>query len=162
MMASISLPPREAGFTLIEMLVVVLIIAATSALVFQFQPRANRTHLELQARLVQVFLTNAALHAREKNIVVRVLVDVEGRQLSYGPAQNEEISLPEDIAIWLRTGRELAQSNERGELHFGPRGGSSGGEIGLRDQAGTACVVSINWLTGGIRIVALKEANAAQ
>jgi general secretion pathway protein H len=130
------MPPRgdQAGFTLIEMIVVIVIIALTASLVLVRQPW-HSAGLDTQVTLRA--LTSGLRLARSRAIA-------EDREV---PVVTQPGSFAVDGgAPWmLPPGQALSPS----QVIFAPDGGSSGTTILLAAGA-QRIAVSVNWLTGRV------------
>jgi general secretion pathway protein H len=141
---------REAGFTLLEMMAVMLIIALVSALVIAATPGTGR------ARLKAVTMDTAALLRRERVRAVlagrttRVWLD-SGRRMLMGDG-GYGIAIPDDVMVDL-LGADAFWENGRAVARFEPDGTSSGAVLKYsRQEAGYE--IRVNWYTGGVAIVA--------
>lgn len=119
---------RQAGFTLIEMLVVVVLLGLVIAVLANAGPPRDRW-LRTQAAAAA---TAGAMHA------------AAGRAIATG--QPVALVLP-PLPDWL--GVEMR--GPAGGIVFQPDGSSSGGMVTLSD-AGRAITVSTDWLTGRIGV----------
>lgn len=135
------------GFTLLEMLVVLAIIAVVLAAMVTVRPNAAGIRISAAARGIAATLRLARARAIERNAETLVLVDPAAAAVGVAGAMR---SLPRGISVALTVAApELAGS--RGGLRFYPDGQSSGGEIILRLD-GRAARVGVNWLTGEARV----------
>jgi general secretion pathway protein H len=120
--------PPQAGFTLMEMLVVIVAMGLILLLVTGYgPPRSHR--LEAQAAARQVA---AAMRA------------ARGRAI--GQDQNVPLSLPR-LPAWLAVSIQAPP----GGIVFAPDGSASGGQVRL-DGAGQDIAVSVDWLTGRVTV----------
>ena len=137
----------DAGFTLIEMLVALAIIAIIMAIAL---PRLTRpsdgVRLAAAAREVTgaLRLTRSASIAANAEHVWRL--DVEKRRFS-ASAGSAERSLPPDIRAELKVAEPERISASRGGIRFFPDGSSTGGEIAL-SLKGRSIKLCVHWLTG--------------
>lgn len=138
-----------AGFTLLEMLVVLTILALVAAVaVPRFAAPPDGLRLEATSRTIvgALRLTRAASVARGTETVF--VVDVEQRtfQSPATPLQR----FPSDIAAKLKIADPERLSPSAGGFRFFPDGSSTGGDLvlSLRGKERKICV---NWLTGVAR-----------
>ncbi|CAN5391651.1 N/A [soil metagenome] len=140
--------PSDRGFTLLEMLVVLAIVALVSAVIL---PRLSRQSgdatLQTQVREVAARLRLARLEAMENGTVTTASIDlkdksvlVSGKQIVFAPA----------TVITVRTARNLIVSG-KASIDFVPLGGSTGGSITFK-QAEREFSVDISWLSGAVTL----------
>jgi general secretion pathway protein H len=141
---------REAGFTLLEMMAVMLIIALVSALVIAATPGTGR------ARLKAITLDTAAILRRERTNAVfsghttRVWLDSAHRMLIGDGGYR--LAIPDDVVVDL-LGVDAAWEGGRAVARFEPDGTSSGAVLKYsREEAGYE--VRVNWYTGGVAVLA--------
>lgn len=136
---------RTRGFTLLEMLVVIVLIGVTAGLVGYGLQRGLHNADERQA-LGQ--MVNALRAARVQAIVTgqpaRTHFDLRQRTVQ---APGKPIShWPNDWNVHLQTAEGLGAAFE-----FYPDGGASGGNVSIsRDQRQWR--VDVNWLTGAVSL----------
>lgn len=125
---------RQAGFTLIEMIVVIVIIGLVGSLVLVRQPwHSNGLNLEATVRT----LTSALRVARSRAIAQDRDVAVVTRGGGFAVDGGAPLVLPAGEAL------------SAAEVIFMPDGGSSGATIVL--AAGSRRIaISVNWLTGRV------------
>jgi general secretion pathway protein H len=131
-------PPRRAsgGFTLIEMIVVLVILGMAMAIVVGFLPRRTTT-VELAAATARITgaLRLARSQAMAESRPVRFVVTPDGHGVRL---ENTAITLGPSVAL-IMTGPRL--------ITFAPDGSASGGSlkvlIGGRQQ-----LINVDWLTG--------------
>jgi general secretion pathway protein H len=144
---------REAGFTLIEAVAVLAIIAALAGLALPRWPQGTtRPQLEayaLRAAAVLKADRNAAIRARAR---VQTIVDPATREIASGAGAGA-VLIPADVAFEAMVSETCAGRTNRSAIEFLPSGMSCGGTIALA-RPGAAYHVRVNWLTGGVEIVA--------
>ncbi len=144
---------REAGFTLIEMVAVLAIVAMLAALVMPNLPHGTtRPQLEAYALEIAALLKadrNAALRTRSR---VETVLSPATREVISG-ADARKLRLPEDVAFDAIVAENCAGRRNSSSIGFLPSGMSCGGTIALA-RPGAAVHVRVNWLTGGVEIVA--------
>jgi general secretion pathway protein H len=139
----------KSGFTLIEVLEVMLIIALVASLVIAMTPGTGR------GKLKALTLEVAALFRRERLGAIltghdrRVSLDGERRAL-VGDG-GDVIRIPPDVMVDVLGANEL-WSGRLAVVRFHPDGASSGAVLKLsREEA--QYEVRVNWYTGGVAIV---------
>ncbi|MGE0385519.1 MAG: GspH/FimT family pseudopilin [Gammaproteobacteria bacterium] len=143
--------PRAAGFTLLEVLLVLIIFGVAAAIAVPRVAGALRAaEIDAAAR----GLAASMRHARGRAIAVhreqRVALDLERRRY-FIPGRETPVALPEDVDIELVTARSQRQGVRSGTIAFHPDGSATGGQIRL-SGAGRHHVVDIDWLTGAVRL----------
>lgn len=143
----------QRGFTLIEMVCVLAIIALMAAVLLPFIPhQTSRSRLQAYALQTATLLKADRNAAIERSTSVATLVDAASRVIHAGSSRTT-LRIPDDV----RFDAVLPQSCQRQAAHstirFFANGGSCGGSIALtRLDAGYE--VRVNWLTGRVEIVA--------
>ena len=137
---------QNRGFTLVEIMVVMVIIALVMGLVATSMARsvssaeARATSRELVASLRY---TRARAILDKKEQVFRV--DTENR--TYQAPGRKQVALPKGVDVTITTARSEFTSENVGGIRFFPDGGSTGGHIELfvneREYR-----VNVAWLTG--------------
>lgn len=136
----------SAGFTLIEVLLVVSIMAAIAVTVaVQVVGRMDSVKVATAGKELMAALRYTRGQALVKNEAQSLVLDVE--KGAYTAADRPEVVLPEALKAQIYTGEVL---NERtGAIRFYPDGGSTGGKITLASD-GRTWTVRVAWLTGDI------------
>ena len=134
------------GFTLVEIMVVLVIVALMMALVGSSISRnisgaEMRTAASKVAASIRYTRTRAILTKTEQVF----LVDTE--KLTYQAAEREAAELPEGMKVELNTARSELTSETAGGIRFYPDGGSTGGNVRL-EANGRIYRVNVAWLTG--------------
>jgi general secretion pathway protein H len=126
--------PAQAGFTLIEMIVVIAVMGLIAGLVLTRQPmRSAGLDMDATQRALTGTLRLARSRAIAQNRPVAVTTGAAGFSLDGGTPH----SLPENQAI------------TPSRVVFAPDGGSTGAEIVLA-SAHQRIGVTVNWLTGRV------------
>lgn len=144
-------PRAEAGFTLIEMVVVLAILGLMMALIaVRAMPVSPATHARAAAQAVSGALRSARGEAIMTNRSVSFTLDVANRSYRWSGYPPE--ILPGDLRVDLLTGRDQLVSGNVGQIRFDPDGGSSGGRVSI---AGGDHVwwVGVDWLSGRVSVV---------
>jgi general secretion pathway protein H len=148
---------REDGFTLLEVVCVIAILAILAAIAVPILPRGtSRARLESYAVAAASLLKADRAAALRRQTVIETNVDAASRLVRSG-ATGHVVRVPDDVAfdalLPARCGRYQAAS----AIRFFSSGMSCGGVITL-SRLGSGYEVRVNWLTGGIEIVALNPA----
>ena len=145
----------ESGFALIEILCVLAIIGMLAAIILPAIPRAtSRAKLESYAVEMAVLLKADRNTALRRQIQVATQVDAAARSIRSG-ATGRVIRLPNDVSLQAMLASRCADRNAGRSIDFFPSGMSCGGVIALA-RPGMGFEVRVNWLTGGVDIVAQK------
>ena len=136
----------QRGFTLVELLVVLVIASLALALVGTSISRSvsgaeMRSTAQKVAASLRYTRTRAILSKSEQVF----LVDIENR--TYKAAEREARELPEGMNVELNTARSELTSETAGGIRFYPDGGSTGGNVRL-EANGRVYQVNVSWLTG--------------
>lgn len=145
----------ERGFALIEMLAVLAIIGLLAAIILPAVPRGtSRAKLESYAVEAAAILKSdraAALRRRER---VATLVDAPQRSVRSGSG-GRSMTLPADVTLQTILASRCADRASAQAIEFFPSGMSCGGVLALA-RPGMGFEVRVNWLTGGVDVVAQK------
>lgn len=139
---------RHAGFTLIEVVAVMLIIALVSSLAVTMMPGTGRGGLKA------LTLQTAALLRRERLGAVltgrdrQVSLDGERRVL-VGDGGNI-VAIPRDVVLDL-LGIDALWSGRQAVVRFTPDGASTGAVLKL-SRENAEYEIRVNWYTGGVAI----------
>jgi general secretion pathway protein H len=140
----------EAGFTLIEMIVVLTILALMTVLI---TANGIRVSPAVQARAAAEAISGALRSARSEAVVsnrsVWFTLDVVNRFYRWGQAPPQVLS--NDLGLSLLTSRDQLASEGAGQIRFDPDGGSSGGRVSI-EGGGVVWWVGIDWLSGRVSI----------
>jgi general secretion pathway protein H len=142
----------ERGFTLLEIVCVLAIIALLAAVLLPFIPQqTSRSRLQayaLQAATLLKADRNAAIRDRTN---VATVVDAQARAIRSG-ASRAVIRIPDDVRFDALLPQTCRQRTALSTIDFFANGTSCGGTIALtRFDAGFE--IRVNWLTGRIEIV---------
>jgi general secretion pathway protein H len=136
----------QRGFTLVEILVVMAIIALVLGVVATGMSRSiSGAEARQAARKVVASLRYTRTQAILRHSEQVFEVDVEKR--SYKAPGRDMVALPEGVEILLTTARSEMTSESVGGIRFFPDGGSTGGRVDLSVR-GREYVVNVAWLTG--------------
>ena len=134
----------QRGFSLLELLIVLLIIGLTAALVF---PSVNRNSekrsLDETLMALETALLDARAQAQRTGIAAYIEFDPKNREFvaSDGPL----FAVPENLDIELKTSGHYSTPR----VAFLPSGQSSGAEFDL-ETIGFSASMRVDWLTSAI------------
>jgi len=133
----------SAGFTLVELLVVMGIMGLVLVVVVGARPKAATTRIAVTARAVGATLQLARTQAMASNTETVFRIDTERLQFGLPRAMH---SFPKGMTVAM-TVAETERVADVGGIRFFPDGQSSGGEIALMLD-GRSARIAVNWLTG--------------
>ncbi len=144
----VSMAARKAGFTLIEMQAVMLIIALVAALVFATMAGTGRTQLKAVALQTEALLRRerlgAILTARSRE------VSIDGQHRAFVGHGCRRVEIPRDITVDVLSADEQ-WSGRQAIVRFLPDGTSSGAVVKL-SRDGATYEVRVNWYTGSVLV----------
>lgn len=142
------------GFTLFELLVVILIIGLVLAAVPGFLIRdSERVELEAATRALAAGLRESRSEALLSNREQVFALDVETRRFRVAAGQPLR-QLDSDTVLRFTTARSGVIAPTAGTIRFFPDGSATGGRIRLA-RDGLQAGVQVDWLTGEITIDAV-------
>ncbi|HHH38726.1 MAG TPA: type II secretion system protein GspH [Sedimenticola sp.] len=144
--------PGSAGFTLLELLVVLAIAGFIMAVAPPLIARAiPGVELKGAARELAAGLRYARSQAVLRRRPAALTLDLERKRYRVtGRARDH--ALPQNIDITLLTAEQETRGDRAGAIRFFPTGGSTGGRITL-GVGQRRLDVDVDWLTGRVRIL---------
>jgi general secretion pathway protein H len=141
----------QAGFTLLELIVVLTLGAIIYAVVLAFPTRsASAGDLKAAARSLASGLREAQSLALAKRRDALLTLDVEAREFTV-PGDPKVHRLPKGLELKLYTAQSEVTSERQGSIRFYADGSSTGGRITV--AAGERkYLVDVDWLTGRVSI----------
>jgi general secretion pathway protein H len=141
------------GFTMLEMIAVLLVIALVAALSPPlFSSGVSASQHRAAARDVAQMLRLARTEAVAKRTDIGVDFNLEQRTMQMPAASNKRIAkIPEGIEIKLTTTAAETKSDTLASVRFYPDGGATGGRVSLKVRE-REYRVDIDWLTGRVSI----------
>jgi general secretion pathway protein H len=136
------------GFTLIEMMAVMLIIALVAGLAVSITAGTGRPQLKALA------LDTAALFRRERTGAILTghsrVVLLDGKNRALAGEAGDVVRLPRDVTIDVLGADEVLEG-EREVVRFAPDGAASGAVMRL-SREGAGYEIRVNWFTGGVSV----------
>lgn len=140
-------PCREAGFTLLE-LIAVLAIIAIAASAFVYSSTRSVATAEFRSLLVrmQAGLIESRTDAIKGARQVEVIVDAANRRLDFS---GRTLQLPKGVDLDAKLAESTRTADGAYAIIFFPDGTSSGGSLNLSFR-GRIFQLRVNWLTGSV------------
>jgi general secretion pathway protein H len=140
---------RAAGFTLLEVVLVLVIGALAYAVVLAMPMRAGAADLKSAARQLAAGLRQAQAIAMSTRRDATLTLDLESRQ--FVVATDAPRELPRALDLKLYTAQGEVENEKRGAIRFYPDGSSTGGRITVA-LGERKYLVDVDWLTGRVSI----------
>jgi general secretion pathway protein H len=145
--------PAERGFTLLEVVCVLAIVAIIAALALPHVPReTTRPRLEAYAIEAASLLKADRNAAIKRRIQIATEIDASTRSVRSG-ATGRIVRLPADVIFDALLPDRCNDRPAFSTISFFATGMSCGGIIAIT-RLGTGYEIRVNWLTGGIEVVA--------
>lgn len=147
---------RAAGFTLVELIIVLIIIGIATGLAgIYIGSSSDNLAIRTFTNDVSAILRYARNHAASEKVTYHFLIDREERMyrlysdkvIEDKPQVTINKPIPEELEVIVENTGE-----EPFDISFFPRGNSSGGVFEVRSEKGGAYVISVNRLTGKVEI----------
>ena len=143
---------RQAGVTLLELLIVIALMGIVAALVVpMFGGPVSTSELRATARQLAAGLRLARSEAVSERRETFLVVDVAGKRFKIDREAREH-ALPSKVDLKLFTAQNDLVSENVGAIRFYPDGGSNGGRITVAAGA-RKFNVDVDWLTGRVAIL---------
>jgi general secretion pathway protein H len=142
---------RPAGFTLLEIMVVLAVMALALALITPDMAGMLR-RLELTSTTRE--LASALRYTRSHAIAVGRPADfwLNVKERKYRAADERKVRrLPDSLRLHLKTADTQTAGGSSGYIRFFPDGSSTGGQVRI-ESGGAARRLDVNWLTGEVRL----------
>jgi len=144
---------REGGFTLLELVVVIALLALAAAVVI---PALSGTRSGIASRgaayVLAADLRDVRAAARAANVARALTVDVSRRRY-WAEGVVASRSLPPGVAIDVTVPRSERVGRGAARVRFFPDGSASGARFVVRDGRWRAAI-SVDWLKGDVRLKA--------
>ncbi|KOR30777.1 hypothetical protein TI04_04190 [Achromatium sp. WMS2] len=149
-------PPNIRGFTLIEALLVMALVAVFAALVPPLLSKAlPGIQMKATARIIASAMRRARINAINTGKDVSLIVDIERYTVQVGDS-NYIIHIPTVLNVKLDTADQELIDNQRGGIRFYPNGTSTGGRVTLYYQT-NGYGMDVDWLTGRVQILPIAS-----
>jgi general secretion pathway protein H len=142
----------QRGFTLLEMVCVIALIAMIAAVLLPLVPRqTSRARLQGYALEAATLLKDDRNAAIARRTDVATLVDAPSRAIRSG-ASGRIIRIPADVRFDALLPQSCRRHPALSRINFFADGMSCGGALTLT-RLNTAYEIRVNWLTGRVEIV---------
>ncbi|WP_165782414.1 GspH/FimT family pseudopilin [Solilutibacter silvestris] len=143
-------PRQQQGFTLIEIVLVMALVALATALVASTISRnSGGQRLRDAAQQIAMGLRQARTEAMRSQLPQRFVL--EPQQHRWAIVGRNARPLDPDLEVTMESGRELAQNAQQGVIVFFPDGASTGGRVTLA-RNGQRWRSDVNWITGEVTL----------
>ncbi len=141
---------RESGFSLLELMVVMLIVSMLFALV---GVSVSRSIQGAEIRNASREIVAGIRHTRGQAIIKRQqqVFHVDAHARTWTAAGREPVQLPEGLDITVETARSELTGENAGGIRFYSDGASTGGSVELLANERT-WTVEVSWLTGEVSL----------
>lgn len=138
---------RQRGFTLVELLVVLAVLALlTAAVPVVFERGRDSAQYRSALRAMMADLRQARQQAQAMGQPVAFVLDLQARQFSVGAGRKQAV--PAHVDVRATVGDQLVDADRAVTILFLPSGGSTGGSIELLQASGRGTRLRVDWLTG--------------
>ena len=135
----------QAGFTLLELLVVLVIMALAATAVMSVG-RSSLESARVRSFMVETeaMFRDARTAAIETGAQTAVMIDAKGRRLSLADG-GRVLDIPRGVSLDAKVA--VPKDGGLPSIRFFPSGGSSGGQLTFNFR-GRSYALRVNWLTG--------------
>ena len=142
---------RHAGFTLVELLVVIVIaVTVISVTTVAYNKLSTNAYLKNSARHVAASLRYTRNYAVAKGVEAQMQIDLDRRTYRY-TGNNGSFGFRPGIDLEVFSADYPNQTPGIVAIRFAPDGSSSGGRVSLSSRNRTY-IVHVDWLTGRVAI----------
>ena len=139
---------REAGFTLLELIVTLTILGLALALIVGYKPPwSSGLGLRGTAAELASGLRLARSEAILRNQAIAFEIDLAGHRYRVGQGAVRQLPAQLKLALLTVTGEQHYAA--QGAIRFNPDGSSTGGRIEVADGA-RSIAVGVDWLSGRV------------
>jgi general secretion pathway protein H len=151
---------RAPGFTLLEVLVVLVIVAmATTLAAMVFSGGLDGMRLRSSAKEIAAQLRYTRTEAIATGHPQRFTIDPRGHR--WQAAGNRQGRIPPSLGVDFIGAREVQPSAGEGGILFFPDGASTGGRVQLSVKR-AAWRIDVSWLTGEVTLARTSSGGASQ
>ncbi len=141
---------REAGFTLLELIVTLTILGLALALIVGYKPPwSSGLGLRGTAAELASGLRLARSEAILRNQSIAFEIDLAGHRYRVGGGAVRQLPAQLKLALLTVTGEQHYAA--QGDIRFNPDGSSTGGRIEVADGA-RSIAVGVDWLSGRVSV----------
>lgn len=141
---------RQRGFTLLEMMLVVVLIAGIGLLAAATMTGGiERMRLDSTAKEIASELRHARARALATGTPQQFLLDPRARR--WQSAEDRGGTIPDDLGVSFTGARELQPAEGVGAIVFFGDGASTGGRVQLRYRE-AGWTIGVAWLTGEVTL----------
>lgn len=145
------------GFTLVEILAVIALIALAMTLVaVTVGDGLTNARVKGASRDLVAALRYTRGQAIVKRESMALAIDVDGRR--YRAPGRKWVELPKNMEMALETARSETEAEGIGRIRFFPDGASTGGNVELL-LGEVAWRIEVNWLTGEVVVLEPRDLN---
>jgi general secretion pathway protein H len=148
-------PHRSGGFSLIELVAVMVLIALVFAMVsLSFSKSLSSAKVQAASRNLVAALRYTRGQAIVRGKSASLELDVENNR--YMAPGRQVVNLPANMRMSLLTADNEVTGRSSGRIRFFPDGASTGGHISI-DMGSEEWRINVDWLTGAVTREELKR-----